>query len=238
MTHKWKKTLLKSCLAFPKISFSVRTCPPSYIRDATDSFDTFMFEFLSDLVGSPLSDWSGTKASLPTILGGVNIRRASLHSPVAYIGSVSSTQLLVSEILGYHPSHSTQLSEAFCEFSFSSRHLEWSSSDVIDFRIQQRHLSKAIDQSTFDSLFSTPPSSHLKALALSSTFTHAGDWLNMVPSLAFGLHLHDQEFHCSLQYWLDIKLFSVSYPCYFCKSSCNSYGDHQIEYGGNKDHIH
>ena len=61
--------LLKSCLAFPKISFSLRTCPPSYIRDATDSFDTLMFESFSDLVGGPLPDWSWTKAFLPTSLG-------------------------------------------------------------------------------------------------------------------------------------------------------------------------
>ena len=128
-------TFLKSCLAFPKISFSLRTCPPSYIRDTTDSFDTLMFEFLSDLVGDPLPDWCWTKASLPISLGGLNIHRASLHSPAAYIGSVFSTQLLLSEILGYHPSHSTQLSEAFCEFSFSARHPEWSSTDSIDFPI-------------------------------------------------------------------------------------------------------
>ena len=140
-----------------------------------------MFESLYDLVGGPLSDWSWTKASLPTSLGGLNIRRASLYSPSAYIGSVSSTQLLVSEILGYHPSRSTQLSEAFCEFSFSSRHPEWSSPDAIDFPIQQCHLSKVIDQSTFDSLLSNAPSSCLKALALSSAIPHAGDWLNVVP---------------------------------------------------------
>ena len=39
--------------AFPKISFSLRTCPPSYIREATDSFNTLIFESLSDLVGGP-----------------------------------------------------------------------------------------------------------------------------------------------------------------------------------------
>ena len=231
-------TFLKFCLTFPKISFSLRTCLPSYIRDTTDSFDTFMFEFLSDLVGGPLPDWSSTKASLPTSLCGLNIHRASLHSPAPYIGSVFSTQLLLSEILGYHPSHSTQLSEVFCEFSFSARHPKWSLTDAIDFPIQQRHLSKAIDQSIFYSFLSNAPSSHLKALALSSAIPHAGDWLNVVSSLALGLHLHDQEFRCSLQYWLGVNMFSVSYPCSFCKSTCDPYNDHQIECGGNKDRIH
>ena len=33
-------------------------------------------------------------------------------------------------------------------------------------------------------------------------------------------------------------MFSVSYPCSFCKSTCDPYGDHQIERCCNKDHIH
>ena len=33
-------------------------------------------------------------------------------------------------------------------------------------------------------------------------------------------------------------MFSVSYPCSLCKSTCDPYGDQQIEYGSNKDHIH
>ena len=124
-------TLLKSCLVFPKISFYLRACPPSYIRDATTSFDSVIFESLSDLVGGPLPDWSWTKAYLPTSLGGLSIHRASLHYPATYIVSVTSSQLLVSEILGYYPNHSSQLTEAFCEFSFSSRNPDWPSPDAI-----------------------------------------------------------------------------------------------------------
>ena len=184
-------------------------------------------------MGDPLLDWSWNKASLPTSLGCLNIFRALLHSPAAYIGSVFSTQLLVSEILGYHPSHYTQLSEAFHDFSFSARHPEWSSPDAIDFPIQQCHLSKAIDQS----LLSNAPSSRLKALVLFSAIPDAGDWLNVVLSLALDLHLHDQEFHHCLEYWLGVNMFSVSYPCSFCKSTCDPYGDYQNEFGGNKDRI-
>ena len=33
-------------------------------------------------------------------------------------------------------------------------------------------------------------------------------------------------------------MFSVDYPCPFCKSFCDPYDDHQIECGGNKDLIH
>ena len=77
----------------------------------------------------------------------------------------------------------------------------------------------------------------MKTLALSSAIPHAGDWLNVIPSLALGLHLYDQEFCQCLQYWLGVRMFSVDYPCSFCKSSCDPYGDHQIECGSNKERI-
>ena len=82
--------LLKYCLAFPKISFFLSTCPPSYIKDTTDSFDTLVFESLLDLAGGPLPDCSWTKISLPNSLGGLNIHRAMLHSQATYIGQPSA----------------------------------------------------------------------------------------------------------------------------------------------------
>ena len=38
-----------------------------------------MREAVSDLAGCPLSHWSWLKASLPSSLGGLNIRQATLH---------------------------------------------------------------------------------------------------------------------------------------------------------------
>jgi hypothetical protein len=80
-------SLLKSCLSFLKISFSLRTCPISHIREAVSSFDILMFEALSDLVGGPLPEWSWSKANLPVSAGGVGIRSATLHASAAFIGS-------------------------------------------------------------------------------------------------------------------------------------------------------
>ena len=60
--------ILRSCLAFPKISFSLRTCPSTLV--AIKEFDNTMLEALSRLAGGPLPGWSSHKASLPTALGG------------------------------------------------------------------------------------------------------------------------------------------------------------------------
>ena len=63
-------TLLRSCLALPKIAFVLRTCPPSYIQKVTNALDTAMCEAVAGLVGGSFSDWAWSKASLPISFGG------------------------------------------------------------------------------------------------------------------------------------------------------------------------
>ena len=83
-----------------KIFFSLRTCPPNFIRDALTSFDDTIRETLSTLVGSPLKQWSWIKASLPCNLGGLGLRSAVDHAPAAYFSSLSQQAPLISAILG------------------------------------------------------------------------------------------------------------------------------------------
>ena len=81
-------TLLRSCLSFPKISYILRTCPPSHILQATRNFDTAIRGSLEDILGGPCPEWSGLKASLPSSHGGLNLRDASLHAPAAFVRSL------------------------------------------------------------------------------------------------------------------------------------------------------
>ena len=70
-------TLLRSCLALPKVAFALRTCPPSHIKEATTAFDNAMREALSDLVGlglakglpPQLSGWAHCPAGIPPCPG-------------------------------------------------------------------------------------------------------------------------------------------------------------------------
>ena len=77
-----------------------------------------------------------------------------------------------------------------------------------------------------------------KALAQSSAIRHAGDWLNVIPSSALGLHMFDQEFRLCLRYWLGLPLFPVDSTCLVCLSPADSFGDHHVGCGGNGDKIH
>ena len=84
-------TLLRSCLALPKVSFILRTCPPTHIRQAATDFDHALRLALESIVGGRLSDWSWLKATLPSSLGGLNLHSASLHAPAAFIAASSSS---------------------------------------------------------------------------------------------------------------------------------------------------
>ena len=66
-----------------------------------------MGDALSDLAGRPLPVWSWLKASLPSSLGWLNLRQASVHASAAYIGSLHQSRHLVAKILGRTAPQST-----------------------------------------------------------------------------------------------------------------------------------
>ena len=80
----------------------------------------------------------------------------------------------------------------------------WRSLEDINVPLHQKPLSRHIDEASFNNLVDSAPDVRSKALALSSSLPHAGDWLNVVPSPALGLSLHDQEFRRCLDYWLGL----------------------------------
>ena len=59
-------------------------------------------------------------------------------------------------------------------------------------------------QASFDVLLQDAPDTHSKALALSTSICHAGDWLNVISCPALDLHLLDWEFCSCLKYWFGV----------------------------------
>ena len=217
-------TLLRSCLALPKLSYALRTCPPSHFSQATSDFDVAIRETLEAIVGGPISDWSWRKASLPSSLA-------------AFVASSAQSQDLVESMLGLPSCHPPHLDVALSALSSAASQPHWQSTADIDVSLRQHSLSHAIDESVHEKLLATAPSSRPRALALSTTLPHAGDWLNGVPSAALGLHLQDQEFRCCLRYRLGVPLHSAPYFCPECSGTADEYGDHQVGCGGNGDRI-
>ena len=234
-----QSTLLHSCLALPKLNFLLRSCPPVYIHQATMAFDNMMRECLFELAGGPLSKWAWQKASLPSSLGGLNIRSASLHAPAAFVSSPDQSRALISRIRN-QPSFSSHLARAVSDLALAAERPDWSSVEEIDVPLRQRPLSRMIDEASYNSLLHLAPDTRSRALALSTAIPHAGDWLNVIPAPALGLHLHDREFRCCLDYWLGLEVFSGNSRCPACSKEgiMDPFGDHQVGCGGNGDRIY
>ena len=133
-------SLLRSCLALPKVSFVLHTCPPPHICHTTVDFNSAIHESLESIVGGPLSDWSWLKASLPSSRGGLNLRSASVHATAAFLASSSGSQLLVEQILGHPPGPPPHIRSALSPLASAAVHPDWQSLDDIDVPLHQHSL--------------------------------------------------------------------------------------------------
>ena len=124
--------------SLPKIAFALRTCSPDFIYPALTAFD--------NLIRKALSNWSWSKVSLPSSLGGTNLCQAVLHAPACLhvywlslpISSSCIWDLRISILLP----HFSSLSHP-CTWLY----LGWSEFSDIDLPPHQRSLSLAIDLS-------------------------------------------------------------------------------------------
>ena len=229
--------LLRSCLGLPKLLCSLCTTSPDILLSVTTSFDAVIFDCLSDLTGGSLTHWSRQKAALPIRLGGVGLRLASQHSSAIFLASVTACSPLILSLSGQEvpPSYVSAALEAFASFADLSDPL--SSVADLDLPISQKSLSGLIDKVNYSKLLSSTPDTRSKALLLSSSIPHAGDWLGVLPSPNLGLHLLDCEFRLCLRYWLGVQLASDTVDCPFCSRPADIFGDHALACGGNTERI-
>ena len=187
-----------------------------------------------------MSDWAWHKASLPSSLGGLSIRSARLHAPAAFISSLAQSGDLVDMIMGRMPAPSIHLADVVSDLATAAKMPDWVSVEDIDVPLRQHPLSRKIDEASYRSLLSSAPDTRSRALALSPSIPHAGDWLNVVPSSALGLHLHDREFRLCVDYWLGLKMSDGESKCPLCVGErvADPFGDHQVGCGGNGDRCH
>ena len=229
--------LLRSYLSLLKVTHLLCTCPPDVIQSALVKFDEIMRDAVSDLAGCPLSHWAWLKSSLPSSLGGLNIRHATLYAPAAFIGSIHQSESLVSDILGHPVKAPLHLPYAINALAKSVARPDWISVENIDVLLRSHSLSHSIDDACFSFLVESSSDVRSKALASSSALPHAGEWLNIVPCSALGLHLMDCEFRLCLKYWLGLQMFEDGARCPVCHVVADPFGDHHVGCGGNADRI-
>ena len=92
--------LLRSCLSLPKIMFMLRSVNTIDHQEPLLQFDSIIRGALSAILGSPLTDDQWCQASLPTAMGGLGLRCAVDHAPVAHAVSLIAAQPLLDGLLG------------------------------------------------------------------------------------------------------------------------------------------
>ena len=89
--------ITRTCLAAPKLTYSLRTQPPSQpVAASLQVFDELLRDALSVIVGSPVPDLAWSQSSLPIKDGGLGVRQARDQHIPAFLGSSCQSAHLVS----------------------------------------------------------------------------------------------------------------------------------------------
>ena len=186
-------------------------------------------ESLTRILGCPIDERAWLQAKLPVSLGGLGLRGAKSHATSAHAASVLSSQHLVASLLqrqvdSLFPLLSPQLL-ALHSASQGEEALEEGLNGV-----SQKQMSFKVDLHQQQLLLENVGEEDLRERArlASLALPHAGDWLNVAPLVALGLHLRPPEFILSVKYRLGLQVFDRAGPCPACLRPSDCLGDHAM----------
>ena len=231
--------LLRSCLALPKMMFLLRALDTSNHEDLLRTFDSITRDALSKILGSTISDSQWLQARLPVAMGGLGLRAAEDHAPIAFASSLLSSQSLVRDLLGKDDDAAPpNLPQPVLE-RISAKQGEIASAESL-VGVPQKLASLKVDQLNQSILLNhiaeegeVREMARLKSLGL----PQAGVFLSVVPQPALGLHLRAPEFVPSLKYRLGIPVYSAEGPCPSCSAPSDRMGDHALGCAKHGDRI-
>ena len=207
--------LLRSCLALPKLMFSLRTVDTTDHQEPLQEYDRITREALTRIMGSPLQDLQWSQATLPTSMGGLGLRSAVEHAPGAYVASYTSSQPLLKSLLALPeetpslplPPTSLNLFSELMGEEATTESLEGCGQKFLSLQVDLAAAARLADVTA--RLGSLREQARLASLSL----PYAGTWLNVVPSPALGLHLRGPEFITAIKYRLGADIFRSAGPC-------------------------
>ena len=210
--------LLRSCLSVPKVMYTLRTTDPTLNQVLWQEVDTITREACNRILGAPVNDTQWMQAMLPVSMGGLGLKSAADHSTAAYITSVLSSQDLKQQILGLpEQSCPPKVSDALLEM-LAAKQGEEATLDNLQ-GLSQKMVSIKIDRKRLETLSEHISSSGVVrdiARLASLSLPHAGDWLNVRPCPALGLHLTSAEFSISARYRLGAPVYVTDGECPAC----------------------
>ena len=174
------------------------------------------------------TEWLQVQLSLGRGGGGLGLRRLALHSPAAYLASLSKAGSLV-------PSDEYAL-ESFNIFNSIVPPGHAISGDLLlHSSYSQKDLSVRLENHQFDQLlFQSSPANYARLLSVSSRHA-AASWLSVIPSVGLNLHLEPDEFQIALKWWLGMDP-SLGLCCPYCpEHQLDHLGHHAVTCKGGRD---
>ena len=231
--------LLRCCLSLPKFSFVLRTTDTTDLTHLLRDFDAITRDGLARILGTTISDKAWQQAKLPVSLGGMGLRAAEDHAPVAHAASVLASQPLLQGLLGNvgQEEEARVLPHGLLAALTLAMGEEAREEELVS--VPQRQLGVKVDKRQEKQLLENVEEGDTEEMARlkSLTLPHAGDWLNVVPSTALGLHLRPQEFVMVARYRLGLPLYSQEGPCPSCHRYSDAQGNHAMCCGSGGERI-
>ena len=197
------------------------------------------------ILGAPVDDRTWQQAKLPVSMGGLGLRAAEDHGPVAHAASVLSLQPLRQTMVGATPQaqgdhplpgdaeplldeHGSDLSEGLLTALSRAQGDEAVEAALVG--MTQKQMSFRVDQHQKELLMESIGEDEVRERArlASLGLPHAGDWLNTPPLTALGPHLRPAEFVPALKYRLGLPVFTSEGPCPACLRFSDALGDHAL----------
>ena len=169
----------------------------SSIKSLKD-FDAQQREKLENIIGTLLPEESMTQATLPKTLSGLGVRQCQDQYQASYVGSVLSSENLVSKTTGESPKNCKVFKDLYSGIA------QW---DILN--LSQKTIQHALENEKFYRLKDNLAVEREFARLLSLSVRNAEAWLSAPPIPALGLHMAPNDFRISSKYRLGVPVYDA-----------------------------
>ena len=196
--------LLRLSYGIIRANHFMRTTPLAQWSKHAVEFDGLVRSTTESILKRPLSDYAYDQAAVSTRFGGLGIRRAMDHAPVAFNAS-------------------------WCSSKFISKESWTPMEGVPSFAPNQRSASEDVDRSILKRLAETGNDRDRQRLSRLDR-EHANSWITAQPSSMDGKDtvLPPRIFNAAVARLLGLPVYPKPFPCPLCKQTMDIYGDHAL----------
>lgn len=239
-------TLLRSCLAFPKLAFALRSAPPVSSLAAAEAFDKLIQDTALERFALIPSPDQLSQICLPISHGGLGLRSAMDLVEASYIANIAAAAPLVSRLLkqpaltlqdfpdaarAYASLRSKVTASAPLPDSLASFAACPFARKALAHRDLQRQLSRLVADRSRNDWMAAPLASSRDALRKAAVSRPgAGNWQSVPPIPQLGFKFAPDEFLVLMRWWLGLPVYPAPAPCpeHKCGEDADPLGDHAV----------